>query len=102
MTTMGEYFRDVNEIYKQRRAERSDKFIPLLKKVGAIEKSDGVWMIGDYLCYPTKGFAMHKRTYKKKGLQKHLNEIFKDGFTPAETDKCITSSESEGSLCDRS
>lgn len=100
MTIMGDIFRDANEYFKQRRVERSDKFIPLLRKVGATEKSDGVWMISDYLCYPTKGFAMHKKTYKRKGLMKYLNEIFKDGFTPAETDKCI--SESEGSLCDKS
>ena len=46
MCTMGDIFRENKEFIKQRRQERAEKFIPLLIKLGAEEKSDGVWQIG--------------------------------------------------------
>lgn len=86
MGEMGEIFKEYREIKKAERVERANKFIPLLIKLGAEEKSDGVWQIGEYFCYPTKGFAMHKKTYKKCGLSKHLEKIFKQGFTPIQSE----------------
>ena len=82
MCTMGDIFRENKEFIKQRRQERAEKFIPLLIKLGAEEKSDGVWQIGKYFCYPTKGFAMHNKTYKKHNLSKFLDKVFKEGYTP--------------------
>lgn len=95
MGDMGDIFRENKEFIKLRRRERAEKFIPVLKKLGAEEKSDGVWQIADHFCYPTKGFAMHKKTNKKCNLWNYLNKILKEGFTPTEADKSITAEERE-------
>ena len=75
MGDMREYFDAMREYKKQKALERNDKYEPLLIAKGAIQKSSSVYMLGDYLCYPTKGFAMHKRSYKKKDLNKFLEEL---------------------------
>ena len=72
MGDMGDIFRANDEFYKERRAKRAAKFEPVLKEIGAEFKSEGVYMLGDYLLYPTKGFAMHKKTYKKMSLNKFI------------------------------
>lgn len=74
MGDMGDIFRDNNEIIKERRQKKNEHFEPLLKEIGAIEKSQGVWMLDDWLLYPTKGFAMHKRDYNKtRSLKEFIN-----------------------------
>lgn len=73
MGEMREIFDVMREQYKERCSKRNDKYEPMLIQLGAIKKSDGVYEIGDYFCYPTKGFAMHKKSYKKKKLDKFLD-----------------------------
>lgn len=82
MGDMGDIFRENKKFIMERRQERADRFIPLLKKLGAEEKTAGVWQVGEYFCYPTKGFAMHRKTYKKQGLQRFFDKVFKQGFIP--------------------
>ena len=74
MGDMGEVFSAMKEHNKKMRTKRNAKYEPLLKKIGAIEKADGVWEYGaDWFCYPTKGFAMHKKNHKKMNLDKFIN-----------------------------
>lgn len=75
MGDLGEMWREQRELYKQRCKNRNDKFEPILIELGAIKKSEAVYIIGDYLCYPTKGFAMHKKTYKKKKLDNFIKGV---------------------------
>lgn len=42
MGDMGDIFRENKEFIKLRRREKKEKFIPVLKKLGAEEKSEGV------------------------------------------------------------
>lgn len=73
MSDMGEIFNAMKEHNKKTRIKRNEKYEPLLKKLGAIKKADGVWEYStDWFCYPTKGFAMNKRTYKKMNLDKFI------------------------------
>ena len=74
MGDMKEYFDAMREHARQKALERNNKYEPLLIAKGAIQKSDSVYMLGDYLCYPTKGFAMHKRSYEKMDLSRFLEE----------------------------
>lgn len=60
----------------KKRADRNEKFEPQLIELGAVLKSTAVYKLDNWLCYPTKGFAMNKRNYKEcKQLQKFINEI---------------------------
>lgn len=68
MGDMGEIFNAMKEHNKQVREQKKNKYEPLLRQIGAVYKADGVWELNDWFCYPTKGFAMNKRTYKKQNL----------------------------------
>ena len=61
MGDMGDIFNDMREHNREVRQNKREKFEPLLKEMGATEKSDGVWDFKNWLLYPTKGFAMHKK-----------------------------------------
>lgn len=75
MGDMREYFDDMKEIYRQRKADRNTKFEPQLIELGAILKSEAVYELNDWLCYPTKGFAMNKRDTKQRmQLQKFIDK----------------------------
>ena len=75
MGDMGEIFNAMKEHNKKMRIKRNEKFEPLLIELGAEMKSGSIYQIGDWFCYPTKGFAMHKKTYEKKNLMKFINEV---------------------------
>lgn len=74
---MKEIFEAMREHNKERRKQRNEKFEPMLIDIGAVEKSSGVYEFGDYFCYPTKGFAMHKKSYKKQNLLKFIEKVKK-------------------------
>ncbi|NCC99885.1 MAG: hypothetical protein EOL95_09345 [Bacteroidia bacterium] len=46
--------------------KRSAKYEPLLIESGAVKKSDGIYELNGWLCYPTKGFAMNKANHHKR------------------------------------
>jgi hypothetical protein len=75
MGDIAEYFTIYAEIHKQKREERKAKYEPILKQIGAVLKSDGVYMLNDWFLYPTKGFAMNRYNYRKKGLEKIIREV---------------------------
>lgn len=75
MGDMREIFDAMKEHNNKVRIKRNEKFEPLLIEIGAIMKSCSVYQYEDWFCYPTKGFAMHKKTYKKKNLMKFINEV---------------------------
>lgn len=76
---MAEFWREQRKEFKKRCEKRNSEFEPLLIKAGAIKKSEAIYMLGDWLCYPTKGFAMDKRnTNKRTSLKKLLSNIFKE------------------------
>lgn len=75
MGDMREYYEDMKEIYRQRKADRNAKFEPQLIALGAILKSEAVYELNGWLCYPTKGFAMNKRNTKQRmQLQKFIDK----------------------------
>ena len=75
MGDMADIFRANDEFIKNRRAKRAEEFEPLLIKAGAIQKSGSVYMLDDYLCYPTKGYCAYKKDYRKtKSLREFLKE----------------------------
>ena len=75
MGDMREYFEDLKEIHKKRKADTNEKYQPQLIKLGAIEKSSGVYEFNGWFCYPTKGFAMNKYNSKQRtNLDKFINK----------------------------
>jgi lysyl-tRNA synthetase class I len=56
-----------------------ERYKKLLKKMGAKWKSNSIYEIDGWLCYPTKGFAMEKRNTRNRvqldNLEEALNEI---------------------------
>ena len=73
MGDMGEIFNAMKEHNKEVRIKKKNKYVPLLEKIGAKNKVGEIWEYGtDWFCYPTKGFAMHKRTYKKVNLDNFI------------------------------
>lgn len=75
MGDMAEYFEIYAEIHRKKRQKRRERFEPLIEALGAIPKSDGVYMLGDWFLYPTKGFAMNRFNYSKKSLEKIIGEM---------------------------
>lgn len=75
MGDMAEYFTIYAEISKEKRKKRNEKYEPLLKLIGAEWKSNGVYMLGNWFMYPTKGFAMNKYSKEKRNLETMIREI---------------------------
>lgn len=76
MGDIGDFFREQKEYIKEKRQEKNDKYEPQLISMGAIKKSCAVYEFGDWLCYPTKGFAMNKKNVKERmGLDKFIKII---------------------------
>lgn len=87
MGDMGDIFRANKEFINNRKVKRADEFEPLLIAAGALQKSDSVYMLDDYLCYPTKGYCANKRNYRDtKSLRQFLKErgMYAVGVKPPE------------------
>lgn len=75
MGDMAEIFADMREHNKKIREKRSEKNIPKLQEIGAIEKQDGVWELDGWFLYPSKNFAMNKRNQaERKNLRNFIEE----------------------------
>lgn len=86
MSELSEYWNDIKQNQKLKREEKAKIYEPILINAGATETSYKVYILGDYwLCYPTKGFCMHKKTRKKQNIEKTIreetiNRVFKNGL----------------------
>jgi hypothetical protein len=69
MGDMGEIFRDMRADAKERGERRSESYEPQLEAAGAVFKTDGVWRLGDFDCYPSKGYARNYRTNSKTSIE---------------------------------
>lgn len=74
MGELSEFWNDYKEHKKEKREQKNNKYEPMLISAGAIETSYKVYMLGDWLCYPTKGFCMHKKNTKKQNIEKTIRE----------------------------
>ena len=74
MGELSEYWNDKKQKQKIKREETAKKYEPILVHAGATETSYKVYTLGDWLCYPTKGFCMHKKTRKKQSIEKTIRE----------------------------
>lgn len=73
MGDMGDIFREMKEITKEKRKKRNEIYEPKLIELGAIKKSEAVYELDEWFCYPTKGFCMNKKNNKQKmGLDKFI------------------------------
>ena len=80
MGDMGDLFREEKEEFRIRCEKRNNRFEPLLIALGAVKKSDAVYDLDGYLCYPTKGFAMNKRNSNDRcNLAKFIEKRTKNG-----------------------
>ena len=78
MGDMGDFFQEEREAFKIRCEKRNNRFEPKLLAIGAVKKSDAVYELDGWLCYPTKGFAMDKRnSNNRKNLGKFIEELSK-------------------------
>ena len=77
MGDMREEFDALKEMIKERKERRNKYYEPILIKLGAICKSDAVYEYKDWLCYPTKGFAMLK---KNNRIRCSLRKLLKEGL----------------------
>ena len=85
MGELSEFWNEIKQNQKFKREEKAKIFEPMLISAGATETSYKVYMLGDWLCYPTKGFCMHKKTRKKQSIEKTIreetiNRVFKNGL----------------------
>ncbi|MCM1003613.1 MAG: hypothetical protein NC408_04655 [Candidatus Gastranaerophilales bacterium] len=72
---MGEYFKAYRK-HKKLRAKRNNKYEPKLIALGAVKKSEAVYELDGWFCYPTKGFAMYKKDCSKRlNLNKFINRM---------------------------
>lgn len=55
-----------------RRQHYTEKFLPYLLQLGAIKKSDGIYEVGDWFCYPSRCHCMNKKTKQNMGIFKFL------------------------------
>lgn len=60
MGDMKEFFNAHKEYTRKRRKALSEHYEPLLKQVGAVWKTDGIYEYNGWFCYPAKGYAMSK------------------------------------------
>lgn len=74
MGDMGEVFREMKVHAKKQRIKNYKKNIPQLKELGAVEKSAGVWRLGDIDFYP-KGWARNYKTGEKYSFLSALNKV---------------------------
>lgn len=73
MGDMGDFFREEKQEYRIRCEKRNNRFEPKLIALGAIKKSDAVYELDGWLCYPTKGFAMEKKNNSnRRNLSKFI------------------------------
>lgn len=80
MGEMAEYWADIREYRKEKRANNLEKYEPILSELGAVKKSEGVWEYTGWFIYPSKRFAMNKQNCKKrKNIDKFLKEYLKNG-----------------------
>jgi hypothetical protein len=76
MGDMTEEFNDLKEWNKQKKIEKNNKYEPLLIKINALKKADGIYELNDWLIYPSKGFCMNKFNTKKRiSIEKFLKEL---------------------------
>lgn len=76
MGEMAEYFEIYAQIKKANREQLKAKYEPIIKEIGGIWKSNGVYMFGNWLLYPTKGMAMNRFNKCKVSLEKVIGEIY--------------------------
>lgn len=61
MFNLSTYYKD-----KRLREKRNAKYEPKLIEAGAIKKSEGIYELNEWFCYPTKGFVMNKHNTKQR------------------------------------
>lgn len=76
MGELSEYWNDYKLHQKEQKEKRNNIYEPILIRAGAEKRSDGVYILGNWLCYPTKAFCMHKKNFRKrKNIEAFLREI---------------------------
>ena len=78
MSTMADIFNAERVEFKKRCEKRNNKYEPRLIEAGAIKKSDAVYELNGWLCYPTKGFAMLKKDNAFRTSINALLEMIKE------------------------
>ena len=63
------------------RQKYNEIFEPQLIAIGAIKKSTAIYAYENWLCYPTKGFAMNKKNQKvRMELQEFIDKCKRGDF----------------------
>lgn len=77
MGDMAEDFRMLDKISSITREEKSKVFTKIIEELGGRYLTSETYRLGEYNCYTSKGFAMHKSNHGAKiSLVKLLNEQF--------------------------
>lgn len=66
---MGEIFNAMREHRKERQRKLSDGYEPALVAAGAEFKTDGVYRLGDFDCYPGRGYARNYRNNRRTCIE---------------------------------
>lgn len=89
MGDMREVFEAMREHQKARHFNLARKYAYELMANGAVFKTDGVYRLGDFDCYPGRGYARNYRTNKRTCIEfviKHQGDASK---FPAPKDKKV-------------
>ena len=69
MGDIGEIFNAMRADKKERAHYRGNRYAAELSAAGAEFKTDGVYRLGDFDCYPGRGYARNYRTNKKTCIE---------------------------------
>lgn len=69
MGDIGEMYNELRERRKQVAHYRGNRYAAELNAAGAEFKTEGVYRLGDFDCYPGRGYARNYRTNKKTCIE---------------------------------
>lgn len=69
MGDMREIFDAMREHRKQKQRDSNDRYTPKLQACGAMFMTEGVYRLGDFDCYPGRGYARNYRTNRRTCIE---------------------------------
>ena len=70
MSDLGDCYKEWREHKKKVRHKNFLKWVNVMDEIGAIKLTDGVYRLGDWDLYPSKGMARNYRTNKWQRIEK--------------------------------
>lgn len=70
MGDIGDMYNELREHRRKVADKREQEYEPMLEKAGAMFMTLGVYRLGDFDCYPRRGYARNYRTNERTSIEK--------------------------------